>query len=451
MDKNLLSKINPERIFFVSHAGHERIASGLVSVISPIINTFGGTWVSVAAESPENQNQEKINHKIIKVLIDRKELRDYYEGFCNQGLWPLCHGFINAPALNATCFQAYESVNKKFALAIAKNLSGKKKPIIFIHDYHLGLLPKFLKNLVPDAVIIYFWHIPWPVSSKLNECLEINKIIQSILISNNIGFQTKNDVKNFLDAVNKVDKKNSAKSNPHIGHYPATVDWPEVVNEYKRPSFYFEAVRTLHNIRNDTILGLGVDRFDYSKGLIEKFDAIEAYFDAHPEIHGKLIFIQVCIPTRASIQVFSEYEFSVRRSIERINNKFKYLEQAPIILITKTLEKQALDFYYKAANFLLVSSIHDGMNLVAKEFVSARNDEMGVLFLSKYAGCSEELKDAISFDPKNISSCVKALTYGLHMSTLEINTRMHSMRRTLQKHTPREWIDNQLQDVLACI
>ena len=427
-------------LFFASNAGSERSASGVVSTIRPLQARFGGTWVSFSTiKNNTDQGNENTESPIDE---------DCYSRFCNQGLWPLCHDVIVQPVFRRADFEAYRKVNKKFANAIFQKNQGYEEPLIFIHDYHLALLPELLRKLIPRAVIISFWHIPWPSLDQLRLCPWASQLVQGLASSNNLGFQTETDsirfnqaLKEFLPNHNQIQFRP-----PHISSYPATVKWPITSKIPTQTIDSFEEICSLYQLNTKIILGLSIDRFDYTKGITERLNSIEALYILSPDLKENLVFLQICIPTRSAIKEFSDYEESVRNHIDRINKKLSTETWTPIILVTQELDNNLLTKYYKAANLLIVSSLRDGMNLVAKEFIAARDDEMGVLVLSKHAGASEELKDAIIFDPKDLHSSIDALNTALNMHIQENHTRMLALRKHIYENDIYHWAIKQVMD-----
>jgi trehalose 6-phosphate synthase len=427
-------------LFFVSNTGEERSASGVVSTIRPLQARFGGTWISISTI----KNNDEQGTKNLEFQLNN----DCYNRFCNQGLWPLCHDVIVKPVFEASDFEAYRKVNQEFADAIFNKNQGCDSPLIFIHDYHLALLPELLRKLIPRAVIISFWHIPWPSLEQLQLCPWAELLVQSLANSNNLGFQTKTDSIRFNKALRKFlpDEEPIQFQTPHISHYPAAVKWPISDKIINKPMDSYKGISSSYQLNTKIILGLSIDRFDYTKGIAERLQSIEALYALRPELKEKLIFLQICISTRSTIKAFSDYEESVRKHIDRINQKLSTKTWAPIILVTQELDNIFLTQHYRAADFLLVSSLRDGMNLVAKEFIAAREDEMGVLVLSKYAGASEELGDAILFDPLDLHSSIEALNTAINMRAKETRTRMLSLRKHIYENDIYRWAAKQVMD-----
>ena len=428
-----------QTLFFVSNAGEDRSASGVASTIRPIQSRFGGTWVSIS--TIKNSTDQGIKNS-------ESELYDDYNRFCNQGLWPLCHDVIVKPVFKRSHYEAYRKVNQKFADAILQKNQGCDAPLIFIHDYHLALLPELLRKLIPKAVIISFWHIPWPSLEQLKLCPWACQLVQSLASSDNLGFQTITDSIRFNQALKEfLPNHNQIQfGGPHINSYPATVKWP-VSNKISTKTIdSFKEICSLYQLNTKIILGLSIDRFDYTKGISERLNSIEALYILHPDLKEKLVFLQICISTRSAIQEFSDYEKSVRQHIDRINKKFSTETWAPIILVTQELDNNLLTKYYKAADLLIVSSLRDGMNLVAKEFIAARDDEMGILVLSKYAGASEELDNAIIFDPTDLNSSIDALNTALNMHANEAHARMLALRKHIYENDIYRWATKQVMD-----
>lgn len=428
-----------QTLFFVSNTGEDRSASGVASAIRPLQYRFGGTWVSIS--TIKNSTDQGIENS-------ESELYDDYSRFCNQGLWPLCHDVDVKPVFKRSNYEAYRRVNQKFADAIFQKNQGYEAPLIFVHDYHLALLPKLLRKLIPKALIISFWHIPWPSSEQLRLCPWAGELVQSLASSNNLGFQTITESIRFNQALKEFlpDHDQIQFQLPHISSYPATVKW-QISNQIpSQTNDFFEEICSLYKLNTKIILGLSIDRFDYIKGIAERLNSIEALYTLNPDLKEKLVFLQICISTRNTIKEFYDYEESIKKQIDRINKKLSTKTWVPIILVTQELDNNLLTKYYKAADLLIVSSLRDGMNLVAKEFIAARDDEMGVLVLSKYAGASEELQDAIIFDPKDLHSSIDALNTAINMHAKEIHMRMLALRKHIYENDIYHWATKQVID-----
>lgn len=435
-------------------------ASGMVTAIEPIIQACGGKWIAhgsgdadklvVDKESKIKVPPDEPKYILRRIWLTEEEERKYYYGFSNEGLWPLCHLAHTRPIFRKEDWEEYKKVNGKFASAVLSEIKKYNKPIILIQDYHFALLPRMIKKARPDAIICLFWHVPWPNSESFSICPFRKELLDGLLGADLLGFHTQLHCNNFIDTIGHEleslidwEQFTVTKSGhtSHIKPFPISIAFYNgfhYQSHDQSSQININSIRRQLNIKSEFI-GLGVDRLDYTKGIIERFKAIEYLLEKYPSYKNRFTFIQIAPPSRSKIKRYKDFENGVVAESVRINRKFKSKDWEPIILLKKRHNHEELNQFYSLANFCLVSSLHDGMNLVAKEFIAARSDERGVLILSQFAGSSRELKDAFIVNPYNTEQVAEAIKSGLEMTTSEQIRRMRKMRNIIKNYNIYRW------------
>ena len=442
-----------------------RPASGLVTAMEPIMRACSGTWVAHGSGSadrevvdPEDRLRVPPDHPsytLRRVWLTQEEEDGYYYGFANEGLWPLCHLAHVRPVFRSEDWAQYQAVNRRFADAVCAEARAED-PVVLIQDYHFALAPRLIAERLPKATVITFWHIPWPNSEAFGICPWRDEILAGMLGSSILGFHTRFHRQNFIDTVDRylearIEHETSIVSYrgsiTRVEHYPISVQWP---SEWASTQLDVAACRArvlrTEGLRPDVQLGVGVDRMDYTKGILERFGAIERLLEMHPDLVGRFVFVQIASPTRSSLEEYAHFEQRVRALAERINGRFGRHGYAPIHLKTTHHVPEQINEYYRAADVCVVTSLHDGMNLVAKEFVTARDDDQGVLVLSQFTGAARELHDALLVNPYHAEQCATALYRALTMPADEQRVRMHSMRRLVAEFNVYWWAGAMLLD-----
>jgi len=447
-----------------------RPASGLVTAIEPIMHACSGTWIAHGGGDADRDVTDKHGHipvppppdapayQLRRVWLTPEEEAGYYYGFANEGLWPLCHIAHVRPIFRTSDWEQYIKVNRKFANTV-KQEAQSSDPIVLVQDYHLALLPRMIKESLPHATIISFWHIPWPNPEAFAICPWRQELLDGLLGSNILGFHTQFHVNNFVDTVDelleaRVDREMFAvtyRGKPTtVRRYPISVEWPPPAELLAKPVEQCRTeVRQRNNLPPEHALGVGVERLDYTKGIEERFRAVERLMELEPRWIGTFSFIQIAAPSRSRIEEYRAYESRVRDLATRINQRFPEALHPPIILKVEHHQPDEIFEYYRGADICMVTSLHDGMNLVAKEFVSARDDERGVLILSLFTGAARELPEALIVNPYDTDQCAGALQLGLTMSSAEQRTRMRLMRGLLQDFNVFRWAGRMLMDAAA--
>jgi len=451
--------------------GHEievrRPASGLVTALEPIMRACSGTWIAHGGGGADRDVVDRHDriavppppetpaYQLRRVWLTPEEEAGYYYGFANEGLWPLCHIAHVRPIFRTSDWEQYVKVNRKFANTV-KQEAQSDDPIVLVQDYHLALLPRMIKESLPDATIISFWHIPWPNPEAFAICPWREELLDGLLGSNILGFHTQFHVNNFVDTVDRllearVDREMFAVTyrgkSTTVRRYPISVEWPPPAELLAKPVEQCRTeVRQRNNLPPEHALGVGVERLDYTKGIEERFRAVERLLELEPSWIGKFSFIQIAAPSRSRIEEYRAYESRVRELATRINQRFPEALHPPIILKVEHHQPDQIFDYYRGSDICMVTSLHDGMNLVAKEFVSARDDERGVLILSLFTGAARELPEALIVNPYDTDQCAGALQLGLTMRSAEQRTRMRLMRGLLQDFNVFRWAGRMLMD-----
>lgn len=442
-----------------------RPASGVVTALEPIMRACSGTWIAHGSGSADRDVVDRHSrigvppeapaYQLRRVWLSEEEEAGYYYGFSNEGLWPLCHIAHVRPTFRTADFEMYRRVNQRFAEAVVDE-AQTTDPIVLVQDYHLALAPRMIRDLLPHATIITFWHIPWPNPESFAICPWREELLDGLLGSSILGFHTQFHCNNFLDTVDRlvearVDRETFSvtyRGAPtSVKRYPISIEWPPSprlmaisVDDARA------AVRARYSLPADHRLGIGVERLDYTKGIEERFRAIERLLELYPEWVGKFSFVQIAAPSRSSIEEYHSYERRVRNLASEINARFGRFGPPPIILKIEHHEPASIYEHYRAAELCFVSSLHDGMNLVAKEFVASRDDERGVLVLSRFTGAARELPEAIVVNPYDADECATALEFALAMPDTEQRDRMRLMRGLVRDFNVFRWAGRMLID-----
>jgi len=447
-----------------------RPASGVVSALEPIMRACSGTWIAHGSGTADRDVVDARDRVVVppppdaaayqlrRVWLTEEEEAGYYYGFANEGLWPLCHIAHVRPEFRRRDWEQYNSVNAKFADTVVEEATSQD-PIVLVQDYHFALLPQMIKEILPAATIISFWHIPWPNPEAFAICPWREELLDGLLGSAILGFHTQFHVNNFVDTVDRllearVDREEFAvtyRGKPtSVRRYPISVEWPPAAELLAVPVEQCRTeIRQRHNLPPEHAVGIGVERMDYTKGIEERLRAVERLLEVEPQWIGKFSFIQIAAPTRIHIEEYRTYEARVRDLATRINQRFPEAIHPPIILKIEHHQPNDIFEYYRGADLCMVTSLHDGMNLVAKEFVSARNDERGVLILSLFTGAARELPEALIVNPYDTDQCAAALQLALTMPSAEQRTRMRLMRGLIQDFNVFRWAGRMLMDAAA--
>jgi trehalose 6-phosphate synthase len=424
-----------------------------------------GVWIAHGSGSADRETVDSRDHvsvppgeksyDIRRVWLSEEEQQGYYYGFSNEGLWPLCHIAHTRPLFRAEDWRQYRAVNQRFADAVCSEVDSKD-PIILVQDYHFALAPAMIRERLPAATVIVFWHVPWPNAERMGICPWRNELLDGLLGSSIVGFHTQLHCNNFLDSVDRyletrIDReKNAVVMRGHrtlIRPYPIALEWPvRWVETALSPEECRAQVWRDLGLKPDALLGVGVDRLDYTKGVEERLLAVELLLERHPEFRGRFSFVQLAAPSRTKIKRYQELNEVVEQLAARINQRFEQEGYRPIILLRSHHEPPEVFRFFRAADVCYVSSLHDGMNLVAKEFVAARTDLKGVLVLSEFTGAARELTEALVVNPYDLEASSNALAVALTMPVEEQQDRMRSMRSLIGQFNVYRWAGKMLVD-----
>jgi alpha,alpha-trehalose-phosphate synthase [UDP-forming] len=436
--------------------------SGLVTALEPVLNACDGTWIAHGSGNADREvvdSQDRLRvpaddprYSLRRVWLTKEQEEGYYYGFANEGLWPLCHIAHTRPIFRSADWRYYQEVNQKFTDAVLEEIEGIPDPVVLAQDYHFALLPRLIKEKRPDARVAIFWHIPWPNPEAFGICPWQRQLVDGLLGADLIGFHIQSHCNNFLQTVDRVVESRvdwehfSVLRKDHhttVRPFPISVDLtPEddSAENTNQGLNYLERSALLRALGIEaTFLGIGVDRVDYTKGILERFLAVERFLEKTPNYQGKFTFVQIGAPSRTHIKRYHDLLAEVEAEAERINWRFQTSRWKPIMFLKRQHTHAEIAPYYRAADLCLVTSLHDGMNLVAKEFLAARHDERGVLVLSQFTGAARELRDALLVNPYDIDQTADAIRQALEMEPEEKQRRMHRMRRVIKEHNIYRW------------
>lgn len=440
-------------------------ASGVVSALEPVMRACGGTWIAHGSGSADPDTVDANDriavppddpaYTLRRVWITDEEQDGYYYGLANEGLWPLCHIAFVRPVFRESDWQTYVRINERFAEAVARE-ARTEDPIVLVQDYHFALAPRMIRERLPKATIIAFWHIPWPNAETFGICPWKEDIIEGLLGASIIGFHTQFHCNNFVETVDRfvesrIDREHHTVSlhghETMIRPYPISIAWPSKALE-TQPSVEDSrrAIRKSFGLSEDSMLALGIERFDYTKGILDRMQSIDLLLQNYPSWKGRFTFIQVAAPTRSKLPSYNALQHDARELAAEINARHSEDGYQPIRLIIRHHEPAEVFALFRAADVCIVSSLHDGMNLVAKEFVAARDDERGVLVLSSFTGASREMSEALMVNPYDASQMADALDAALRMPLSEQRERMRLMRQQVREQNVYRWAGRMLID-----
>jgi len=441
----------------------ERPAGGLTSAMDDVLRAVGGTWVAwgsgnadraVVVDDRVSVPPDHPSYTLKRVWLTAGEVNNYYNGYSNHMLWPLCHLSLDRVFFMKKFWRDYVKVNKKFADAVISE--ARDDSIVWLHDYHLCLAPAMIKAALPDIPLMHFWHIPWPNWFSFRVCPQAKELIEGLLGNDLLGFQIPLFTKNFMDCVREcldaeVDYENNTVTyNGHLTKlksFPISIDY----ERFNSAAVSKRTVNTIKKIRSrikiDGYLGIGVDRLEYTKGLIKRLQAINLFFEKYWRFRGKFTFVQIAVPTRMS-QPYITYKEAVEALVNKINRRFSREGWRPVVYLDKKAEVKDLSVYYRLADVAVVSSLYDGMNLVAKEFIASQVDEKGVLILSEFAGAAEELDGAMLVNPYDVEDFADKIKEALLLSAKEKKARMSVLREQVRDFDIYRWIFDIIREIL---
>jgi alpha,alpha-trehalose-phosphate synthase [UDP-forming] len=443
-------------------------ASGLVTALEPVLHACEGTWIANGSGNADRTVVDKQDHLRVppdrpsytlrRVWLTAEEERGYYEGFSNEGIWPLCHIAHTRPTFRPEDWMYYVRANRRFADAVLEEMNGTESPILLAQDYHFALLPRMIKEARPDARVAIFWHIPWPNPEVFGICPWQRELMDGLLGADLIGFHVQSHCRNFLETVDRAVEaltewdRFAVNRQGHVTRvrpYPISVAFLENTSPDKpqRNSGQERAALCEELGVEASVMGVGVDRVDYTKGILERFRGIEHFLELNPAYHGRFLFVQIGAPSRTRIERYQKLLDEVSAETERINARFQTGRWKPIVFLKRHHSHEEIARFYRAASLCLITPLHDGMNLVAKEFIASRSDESGVLILSTFAGAAHELSDALLINPYDVQQLAAAILRALEMPAEEQSARMQRMRTTVRERNVYRWAAHLLSDL----
>ena len=476
------SKLGGSRLFAISnrepyeHVRHNGTveclvpASGLVTALEPVLRACQGTWIAQGTgnadlETVDSHDRLRVppehpEYTLRRVWVTPAEEQGFYFGFSNEGLWPLCHIAHTRPVFREQDWEAYYEVNRRFADAFIEEAADEKNPAVLVQDYHFALVPRMIKEARPDARVAIFWHIPWPNPEAFGICPWQRELLDGLLGADLIGFHIQSHCNNFLESVDRalesrIDREHFAVNRgghmTYVHPFPISVTFGKNHEGREREDVSVERMNLLRQAGcpGATLLGVGVDRVDYTKGLPERLLGVERFFEKYPVYRGQFTFVQIGAPSRTHIRRYHDLMDEVKAEVERINKRFQTDTWRPVVFLAEHHSHSEILPYYRAADVCLVTSLHDGMNLVAKEYVAAQDSATGVLILSRFAGASQELTDALQINPYDTEAMAESIHRALEMPPEERRARMNRMRAYVREHNIYRWAGNLIGELAA--
>lgn len=456
-----------------------RPPSGLVTALDPVMRILGGVWVAscplTPAPSPPGRGErvrgleeaaypvrlpvpsEDPRYTLRQVFLSKEEQDGFYYGFANEMLWPLCHIVHVRPTFRCSDWEQYLTVNRLFAEAVLEEIRDREA-IVWSQDFHLSLLPRLLKDKRPDLLVGHFWHIPWPNPEAFRICPWKKELLEGLLGADLLGFHIRYHCDNFLKTVameleaKVIEEISAVQYQNHttfVKPFPISIDYQGIQRELQGPEVQAEMGRIQKFFRRPPeFLAVGVDRIDYTKGIEERLQAIERFLEKYPEYQGRFVYLGVGSPSRVRLKAYQRLRQGILDLVERVNRRFRSEGWQPIVFLNEHVSYPRILAYYAVADLALVSSLHDGMNLVAKEFIAAQpDDDPGVLILSCFTGSARELHEALLINPYDREEFADALKKGLEMPKEERTRRMRWLKAWIEEHNIYRWAFSFLKEM----
>ncbi len=433
-------------------------AGGVTAALDPVMRACGGLWIAHGSGTADQQTVDRADHVAVppenpeyqlrRIWLSEEEEAGYYGGLANQGLWPLCHVAFTKPNFDPDHWRMYRTVNQRFADAVVEEANGEPT-FIFIQDYHFGLLPRMLRSANANLVIAQFWHIPWPNPEVFRAFPWLEEILDGLLGNDLLGFHLPVHCQNFLDTVERsvearIDHVNRSafyrNRATSINPFPIGIDFDQQIQTAESEDVALQLDRWWQELSLEgKMLGVGIDRLDYTKGIPERLRGLHRFFLENPDYRGKLVFVQIAVPSRSSLPAYREIEDEVQSLTTQINLRWATENWKPITLLQNNYSIPEMIALHRLADFCVVTSLHDGMNLVAKEFAASRIDGDGVLILSSFAGAAKEMKEALLVNPFSVEQIAEAYRTALQMQPVERRRRMRRLRETVEQNNVYCW------------
>lgn len=433
-----------------------RSVGGVTVSLDTIMQAAKGTWIAYGGSSADRKvvdQHDRIkvpphNHKytLRRIWMTEDELNRYYKGFSNSTLWPLCHAVFIRPTFDEIDWAIYKKINKHFAQAVLEEIDSNKA-IVWVQDYHLALLPKYIKEKRPDVLVGHFWHIPWPSQEIFRICPWKKDILDGLLHNDLLGFHRYYHAENFFKTLERemevrIDREDQTISYKNkvrkVGIYPISVDYEYIVDrttkiDQEAVNFFREAINCPYEI-----LAVGVDRIDYTKGIIQRLQAIDIFLENYPKYKGKFVYLGIGAPSRTDIETYRELGNKISDLVNKINQKYKKRDWQPIHYINEVVERSKILYVLSQANLCFITSLDDGMNLVAKEFIAA-NQVDGSLILSEFTGAAKELTESYLINPYDVKGVAQAIYRAVTAPHAERQKRMNKMKEIVKERNIYRW------------
>lgn len=445
-----------------------RPASGLATALDPVLSACDGTWVAHGSgdadrETVDERDRVRVppddpRYTLKRVWLTPEQEKGYYYGLANGGLWPLCHITFTRPRFDPHDWETYREVNRLFADAVLEEV-GDDPAFVFIQDFHFGLLPRMLKQSRPRLIVAQFWHIPWPNREVFRTFPWGEELLDGMLGNDLLGFHVHYHCKNFLDTVDRgiealvdIDQFEVQRGGHStlVRPFPISIDF-EAHDLQARSDRVAEAMKRWKEklkIEDGQAVGVGIERLDYTKGIPDRLRAIDYLLETHPEYIGKLRFVQIAVPSRTDVPAYEQIAREVQETVDQVNARRGTDDWRPITYIPRRQGPIDMMALHRLADFCIVSSLHDGMNLVAKEFVASRVDEEGVLILSRFTGAAREFTDAILINPFSLEETAEAIHRALTLPEEERRKRMERLRAEVGRNNVYRWAGRILSTLL---
>jgi trehalose 6-phosphate synthase len=442
-------------------------ASGMATALDPIMQACDGIWVAHGSGSADREMVDGQDHVRVppqqpaytlrRVWLTREEEEGYYYGMANSGLWPLCHIAFTRPVFEPHDWELYKAVNWKFAQAVLAE-AGDQPTFVFVQDYHFALLPRLLKQANPRLIVAQFWHIPWPSRETIRVFPWRDELLRGLLGNDLLGFHLRYHCQNFLDTVDRsiearVDMERCEVTchgkSTLVRPFPISIDFAHHVELARSTEAREQQCRWRRELQlNGELLGIGIDRLDYTKGIPERLRGLDRLLEKRPDYRGRLRFVQIAVPTRTAVDEYRWVAQQVNQLVRQINERWGTSDWQPVTLLKKHHSQAEMIALHQLADFCVVSSLHDGLNLVAKEFVASRTDERGMLVLSQFTGAARELTDSLLINPYSVEETAEAMHQALVMPEIEGRRRMQKMRAAVAENNIYRWAGKMISALL---
>ncbi len=440
-----------------------RPASGMASALHPVMTACDGTWVAHGAGDADRavvDEKDRVRvppedprYTLRRVWLTEEQEAGFYYGLANGGLWPLCHITFTRPRFSPGDWEMYREVNRLYADAVLEEV-GSEPAIVFIQDFHFGLLPRMLREAHPGLIIAQFWHIPWPNREVFRTFPWGEELLDGLLGNDLIGFHVRYHCQNFMDTVDRGIEARADIDRYEVhrgGHttvvkpFPISIDFEAHDRKARSPEVEaaMDRWRKELNLKDEPI-GVGIERLDYTKGIPDRLRGIDHLFETHPEYVGKTRFVQIAVPSRSQVPAYKQIDQEVDATVKAINDRWRTGDWEPITYVKRHQGPLDMMALHRLSRFCIVSSLHDGMNLVAKEYVASRFDDDGVLILSRFTGAARELGDALLVNPYSVTEIAEAVHQALMMAEDERKRRMLRMREQVMRYNVYRWAERVL-------